>query len=58
MPTVPTFALRDTDDSRHNGGTRGAPIMSEHKNTSEHKNSQFSVIFSWIQSIYRLKNIA
>ena len=26
MPTVPTFAVRETDVSRHNGGTSGAPI--------------------------------
>ena len=26
MPTVPTFAVRDTDVSRHNGGTSGAPL--------------------------------
>ena len=25
MPTVPTFAVRETDVSRHNGGTSGAP---------------------------------
>ena len=27
LPTVPTFAVRETDVSRHNGGTRGAPIL-------------------------------
>ena len=27
VPTVPTFAVRETDVSRYNGGTRGAPIM-------------------------------
>ena len=27
MPTVSTFAVRETDVSRHNGGTSGAPIM-------------------------------
>ena len=27
LPTVPTFAVRKTDVSRHNGGTRGAPIL-------------------------------
>ena len=26
MPTVPTFAVRETDVSRHNGGTSGAPL--------------------------------
>ena len=26
MPTVPTFAVRDTDVSRHNGGTSGPPL--------------------------------
>ena len=26
MPTVPTFAVRETDVSRHNGGTSGAPF--------------------------------
>ena len=26
MPTVPTFAVRETDVSRHKGGTRGAPL--------------------------------
>jgi len=26
MPTVPTFAIRETDVSRHNGGTSGAPL--------------------------------
>ena len=26
MPTVPTVAVRETDDSRHNGGTEGAPL--------------------------------
>ena len=26
LPTVPTFAERETDDSRHNGGTSGAPL--------------------------------
>ena len=26
MPTVPTFAVRETDVSRHNGGTLGAPL--------------------------------
>ena len=28
MPTVPTFAVRETDVSRHNGGTSGAPHKS------------------------------
>ena len=27
LPTVSTFAGRETDVSRHNGGTRGAPIF-------------------------------
>ena len=27
MPTVPTFAVRETDVSRHNGSTRCSPIM-------------------------------
>ena len=26
MPTVPTFAVRETDVSRHNGGALGAPL--------------------------------
>ena len=26
MPTVQTFAVRETDVSRHNGGTSGAPL--------------------------------
>ena len=26
MPTVPTFAVRETDVSQHNGGTSGAPF--------------------------------
>ena len=26
MPTVPTFAVRETDVSWHNGGTSGAPL--------------------------------
>ena len=26
MPTVPTFAVRETDLSRHDGGTSGAPL--------------------------------
>jgi len=26
MPTVPTFAVRETDVSRHNGGTSGVPL--------------------------------
>ena len=26
FPTVPTFADRETDVSRHNGGTLGAPL--------------------------------
>ena len=26
LPTVPTFAVRETDVSRHNGGTSGAPL--------------------------------
>ena len=26
MPTVPTFAVRETNVSRHNGGTSGAPL--------------------------------
>ena len=26
MPTVPTFAVRETDVSRHDGGTSGAPL--------------------------------
>ena len=26
MPTVPTFAVRETYVSRHNGGTAGAPL--------------------------------
>ena len=26
MPTVPTFAVRETDFSRHNGGISGAPL--------------------------------
>ena len=26
MPTVPTFAVRETDVCRHNGGTSGAPL--------------------------------
>ena len=28
MPTVPTFAVQETDVSRHNGGTSGAPLKS------------------------------
>ena len=27
MPTVPKYAVRETDVSQHNGGTRGVPIM-------------------------------
>ena len=26
MPTVPTFAVRETNVSRHNGGTAGSPL--------------------------------
>ena len=26
MPTVPTFAVRETDVFRHNGGASGAPL--------------------------------
>jgi len=26
LPTVPTFAVRETEVSRHNGGTSGAPL--------------------------------
>ena len=26
LPTVPTFVVRETDVSRHNGGTSGAPL--------------------------------
>ena len=26
LPTVPTFAVRESDVSRHNGGTSGAPL--------------------------------
>ena len=26
LPTVPTFAVRETDVSRHNWGTSGAPL--------------------------------
>ena len=26
LPTVPTFAVRETDVSRHNGGTASAPL--------------------------------
>ena len=26
MPTIPTFAVQETDVSRHNGGTSGAPL--------------------------------
>ena len=26
LPTVPTFAVRETDVSRHNGGASGAPL--------------------------------
>ena len=26
MPTVPTFAVRETDVSSHNGGTLGVPL--------------------------------
>ena len=26
FPTVPTFAVRETDVSRHDGGTSGAPL--------------------------------
>ena len=26
MPTAPTFVVRETDVSRHNGGTSGAPL--------------------------------
>ena len=26
MPTVPTFAVRETDVSRHNGGTSSVPL--------------------------------
>ena len=26
MPTVPKFAVRETDVSRHNGGNSGAPL--------------------------------
>ena len=27
MPIVPTFAVRETHVSRHNGGTTGAPLI-------------------------------
>ena len=37
LPSVPTFAVRETDDSRHNGGNSGPPlnpsetiVLSEH----------------------------
>ena len=37
MPTVPTFAVRETDVSRDNGGTSGAPLnASETIVLSEH----------------------
>ena len=26
LPTIPTFAVRETDVSRHNGGTLGVPL--------------------------------
>ena len=29
MPTVPTFAVRETDVSRHNGETSGAPLRDD-----------------------------
>ena len=29
LPTVQTFAVRETNDSRHNGGTTGAPPYAE-----------------------------
>ena len=37
LPTVPTFAVRETDVSQHNGGTSGAPLnCSETIVLSEH----------------------
>ena len=37
MPTVPTFAVRETDVSRHKGGTSGAPIMPRYVCLSDSK---------------------
>ena len=37
MPTVPTFAVRETDVSRHNGGTRSAPIIPRDVSLSDSK---------------------
>ena len=37
MPTVPTFAVRETNVSQHNGGTSGTPLKpSEMIVLSEH----------------------
>ena len=37
MPTVPTFAVQDTNVSRHNGATSGAPIMPRDVSLSDSK---------------------
>jgi len=37
MPTVPTFAVRETGVSRHNGGASGAPIMPRDVSLSDSK---------------------
>ena len=37
MPTDPTFAVQETDVSRHNGGTSGAPIKPRDVSLSDSK---------------------
>merc|ERR1719452_35552 len=37
MPTVQTFAVREADVLRHNGGTRGSPIMPRDASLSDSK---------------------
>jgi len=37
LPTIQTFAVRDTDVCRHNGGTRGSPIMPRDVSLSDSK---------------------
>jgi len=47
LPTVPTFAVRETDVSRHNGGTSGSTIMPGDVSLSDSKCRNGG--YEWVQ---------
>ena len=50
MPTVPTFAVRETDVSRHNGGASGAPLMPRDVSLSDSKCLNGG--HEWVKALY------